>query len=375
MNLANQLLDRIASIAPSRVRRVWGELRKWRLTAQRSFIVRSLRFFGYAISFDRYGTIVSPHRIFLPYGLGGPSAFLGKTFVSSKRLRSRETAFALRKARARLLENQETPLSFLQSALLQDGNEKISKLPRLLWYKETHRLCECPSSEHRPLLLVPFSHGYYHEIIEVLSALVSNRSNWCLRLCLDTESKNTHLFSLFKSELGVAVTSTVGRKLVLGHTYRWPDVYPTRDQLTLVRDLFRRHMEARINGFVLLIKRKPSANGRHVINQEMLSRELRRRFATVEEVYLEDLKVEEQVRLFSVADLIVSPHGAGLANLFAASPGCSLIELMPDSDVRWHYFRAAEHLSISSIHIICSTKRGGLFVETNDFCRALDKIS
>lgn len=47
-------------------------------------------------------------------------------------------------------------------------------------------------------------------------------------------------------------------------------------------------------------------------------------------VYLEDLTVSEQITLFNHAKIIVSPHGAGLANLSYCQPKTQVLELFPE---------------------------------------------
>lgn len=47
-------------------------------------------------------------------------------------------------------------------------------------------------------------------------------------------------------------------------------------------------------------------------------------------VYLEDLTVSEQISLFNNAKIIVSPHGAGLANLSYCQPKTKVLELYPE---------------------------------------------
>jgi hypothetical protein len=49
---------------------------------------------------------------------------------------------------------------------------------------------------------------------------------------------------------------------------------------------------------------------------------------------LEEMAAEAQIRLFAGASMVVSPHGAGLSNLVFAPPGCKVIELMPDCEMR-----------------------------------------
>jgi hypothetical protein len=50
----------------------------------------------------------------------------------------------------------------------------------------------------------------------------------------------------------------------------------------------------------------------------------------VEPVVLGALGLEEQIRLFRGARLVIGPHGAGLANVVFASPGAVLYELLPE---------------------------------------------
>jgi capsular polysaccharide biosynthesis protein len=52
-------------------------------------------------------------------------------------------------------------------------------------------------------------------------------------------------------------------------------------------------------------------------------------------VKLEDLSIDQQIRLFRQAELIVAPHGAGLTNIVFARPGCTVLELLMDANVTW----------------------------------------
>jgi capsular polysaccharide biosynthesis protein len=54
-------------------------------------------------------------------------------------------------------------------------------------------------------------------------------------------------------------------------------------------------------------------------------------------VELEKLSFREQIRLFRQAQVIISPHGSGLANLVFSSPGTIVIELFPAANVDLFY--------------------------------------
>jgi capsular polysaccharide biosynthesis protein len=58
-------------------------------------------------------------------------------------------------------------------------------------------------------------------------------------------------------------------------------------------------------------------------------------------VRLETLRFAEQIFLFRNAEIIVAPHGAGLANLVYAKPGLRLVELHMDTFVNWCFRRLA----------------------------------
>jgi hypothetical protein len=57
---------------------------------------------------------------------------------------------------------------------------------------------------------------------------------------------------------------------------------------------------------------------------------------------LEQLSFQQQVQLFSQANCIVGPHGAGLVNMVFAPEDSSVIELMPDKRVNAHFYLLAK---------------------------------
>ena len=65
-----------------------------------------------------------------------------------------------------------------------------------------------------------------------------------------------------------------------------------------------------------------------------------------ETVYLEGLSMAEQIMLFQSAEFIISPHGAGLANLLFCEPGTKVIELMPSVELRPFFWMISEKLDL-----------------------------
>ena len=84
------------------------------------------------------------------------------------------------------------------------------------------------------------------------------------------------------------------------------------------------------------ISRK-NASYRHIANEMELSEVLEENGFRI--VCLEELSVFEQARLFADAEIIVAPHGAGLANLVFCKSGTHIIEIDHASDEPRSHFR------------------------------------
>lgn len=74
-----------------------------------------------------------------------------------------------------------------------------------------------------------------------------------------------------------------------------------------------------------------------------------------ESVYLSKLSFTEQVKLFASAQVIVSPHGAGLANLSFCKEGTSLVELFSEHYVRPTYQVLAVRMHLNYSYLICQS--------------------
>ncbi|MCX6915224.1 MAG: glycosyltransferase family 61 protein, partial [Verrucomicrobia bacterium] len=85
----------------------------------------------------------------------------------------------------------------------------------------------------------------------------------------------------------------------------------------------------------LLYVSRRAASRRRVANESMLEPQLQKLGFAIAQP--ERLAVVEQARLFSAAECIVAPHGAGLANLVFAPPGAHLVELFhPDATATFY---------------------------------------
>lgn len=90
----------------------------------------------------------------------------------------------------------------------------------------------------------------------------------------------------------------------------------------------------------LYISRGGLRNTRRVDDEPALERALAERGFTT--LHLERMPVREQAQAFSAAEIIVAPHGAGLANIVFCQPGTAVVELFAAAYVNPVFWRLAD---------------------------------
>ena len=108
---------------------------------------------------------------------------------------------------------------------------------------------------------------------------------------------------------------------------------------------------------------------RRVVNEQDLLPVLRE--FGFEVIETERLSFHEQIQLFSHAEAVVGPHGAGLANLCFAPEGCKVLEFFDPHCVRVMYWVIADILQQPYSYVLGRTAgraaTAGADVGFNDF--------
>jgi capsular polysaccharide biosynthesis protein len=102
-------------------------------------------------------------------------------------------------------------------------------------------------------------------------------------------------------------------------------------------------------------------------------------------LHLEHMHVSEQAKAFNSAEIIVAPHGAGLANLVFCQPGTVVVELFAAAYVNPVFWRLADVVpGLSYTYIVSggSTRTGSeegpvgadVDVDISAVLRALDLV-
>jgi capsular polysaccharide biosynthesis protein len=106
----------------------------------------------------------------------------------------------------------------------------------------------------------------------------------------------------------------------------------------------------------LYITRSAGSNNRAVVDEPRLIGFLKDRGFDV--IDPSELTVADQIRSFAAASVIVSPHGAALANLVFATPGATVIELFPPSSVLPDYWRLASSAGVTYRYMSTWSRQG-----------------
>lgn len=112
----------------------------------------------------------------------------------------------------------------------------------------------------------------------------------------------------------------------------------------------------------LLVSRS-DASGRRLLNEEAVLDALAP--LGVERVVPSRLSLGAQRALFAEADLVIGPHGAGLANMVWTPPGCALLELRPPVDALWQYERLCRALGRRHGGLVVGPERCTAPADTN----------
>lgn len=123
----------------------------------------------------------------------------------------------------------------------------------------------------------------------------------------------------------------------------------------------------------LYISRRQAPGGRRILNEEAVRTLLEARGFQV--CLLETYSIEEQIELFYDAEMVVSPHGAGLTNTLFADT-IDLVELHPTQAIMPHYYFMARAMG-HRYHALCAAESGrhsSFAVDVDALARLLDRI-
>jgi capsular polysaccharide biosynthesis protein len=127
--------------------------------------------------------------------------------------------------------------------------------------------------------------------------------------------------------------------------------WPSPSHLELVRRRMLERVAPAPGRALCLLVSRADAEDRRLRNEEELLTALAP--FGVEPVLLGGMSVRDQVALFSRAELIVAPHGAGLTNALFAPRGCAVVELIGALHVSACYMIVASTVGHRHGYVVC----------------------
>jgi capsular polysaccharide biosynthesis protein len=116
---------------------------------------------------------------------------------------------------------------------------------------------------------------------------------------------------------------------------------------------------------------RAKASGRKILNEEEIWPFLSRR--GFQRVILEEMSLVDQIALFSRAEAVVAPHGAGLTNLVWCAPETKVVEIFSPLYVNLCYWAIATLLHADYYYLLGSAE--GVVSNVNDARFFLENIS
>jgi hypothetical protein len=173
-----------------------------------------------------------------------------------------------------------------------------------------------------------FSHNFYHWMIDILPRLAALR-----RLGVEADYYLIDCLSPFQQSV-LASLGIASRQLIQPHCRLLLEadelIVPSLPTPACIRELGRMLAEGlgvvgRGSRRIYISRRKTGT--RTIQNEDELER-LLESFG-FETHYMETYPLAKQGQILADAEIVVAPHGAGLANLLFARPGAQVIEIVP----------------------------------------------
>lgn len=238
--------------------------------------------------------------------------------------------------------------------------ESVGSLGRLMGWGNTLYDVSLPVSSIRPksaVVCCPPT-GYYHWLLEVLPNVISAIEKYPdVKVLLLAESpgyiKEALVLLLgdgFRSRL-IECDSPIRATRIVMPQFEGYSGFVRLEDLEILRNSFlcRDSKLAELpRRFYISRSRTPK---RRIGNEmEIESALVQEGFETV---HLEEMTFGQQVELFSRADEIVAPHGAGLANLVWVKSHSRVLEIFPNRFFNDCYARLAVSRSLNYHHVTC----------------------
>lgn len=224
--------------------------------------------------------------------------------------------------------------------------------------------------------VVPFANAtYYHALIESLAQVLHARALYPEAKVLLEKNRHAYLdgildFVGIPAEDRICADGPVlARRAVL--VPRWVNGgFNLQCDLDILRHAILPRIGPSSHGQKLYLSRSRAAN-RPLDREHDLEQALAVRGFEI--CFFETLPFPEQMAAVYHADVIVAPHGAGLANLIAARPGTAVVEILSPNWFNTCYAKMAVQMGLRYRYAVTESQPGGRYaIRVPEVLAALD---
>jgi len=98
------------------------------------------------------------------------------------------------------------------------------------------------------------------------------------------------------------------------------------------------------------------ASGRKILNENEIFKNVLDKYK-FSKIYLEDLSFIDQIKIFNDAEFIISPHGAGFANLVFCKPKTKIIEIFSPNFINPCYYLLSNIVDLDYFYLLGKSKK------------------
>jgi hypothetical protein len=378
----NNLIHLFGDSKTNSIVRYKHKLMNYILKVQQRFLRNILSFFGFKkIIFKRYDlvNVKNDFPAIIFHGFNGITYIGSKKYINKRVFLKDYTHYPgyLSLKLIAELNNGFIPVSIFESNYLHfSGYELVQKKRKIKVGNSGGEINAriLVGDKSLPAVHVPFLEGFFHFYIELIPTILQRLKSNCFILHIPRDSFYLAILDYFELNY-VEFPSSDLYKFNSDLTIVKNGLYPTKNDLLVLRNYLSTILTHDLSGSVrIYITRRNNKNGRRVKNEKfILDFLIKLNFLIVDP---DEMIFSEQIRLMQSASILISAHGAALSHLVCVPKECKVIELNGDTDVRWHYYKIAQHLGLDYMLLIGKTlNEKEFFIEVERIESALCLVS
>lgn len=276
-----------------------------------------------------------------------------------------------------VLESTENSHSLLRSRLMELSIPELMGIIKM-WFPTGKRIPQHQFDHVFPLVRHPTT-NYYHWILGYLPKL--RLYEWYaaevdseVRLLLSTNltAWEAESLELAGVDIGTAEEwsggiASASKVAIPFHRDKYSSTFhPSRADYAWVRERLRSNVSMDGTYPERVYISRFDASSRRVLNEEAVTDRLFE--MGFQRFKLTELSLVDQIRLFTNAEIVVGPHGAGLTNV-VFSDDLTIVEIHPEPQIRPHYYILAETLDFEYGSIVAPA-----YTSDNDMIVNVDRL-